>query len=80
MTYGYDAYTWGGAGMTRVGHIKRYKTKTGVKKAMNRYLEGHKEILIGWVLYRTSDESSYNPDDYTVLDRYNHKAFFEYWR
>lgn len=82
MTYGYDGYTYNNTvGLTRIV-MNGYKTKAGIKKALSRRLERQKVILNGFVLYSFNggEEQKYNPKAYTILDQFNHKAFFEYWR
>lgn len=82
MTYGYDAYGFSRqAGIVRI-NLENYKTKTGVKTALKKKLERDKLVLTSWSLYSFSgdDAHKYDHENYKILDQFNHKAFFEYWR
>lgn len=60
-------------------YVQGYKTIQGLKKAVNKYVERNKIVILGYVKFSFNGNSFYNKDNYKIIDQYNAKAFFEYW-
>lgn len=62
--------------------LEKYKTKKSLLQAVKRHMEKTKTVVLGYVLYTDSStyRTTYHKESYKVLDRFNYKAFFEYWR
>lgn len=80
MSYGYyiEAYNSSKTVFVR-RYIEGYKTRRGLEKARERFLESQKLAETGRVLFSFSGGNKYSADSYKVIDRFNAKAFFDFW-
>lgn len=58
-----------------------YKTLKGLQKSWNNFLNERKIICKGHVLYsfNGNEDKKYYKSSYKVLERFNCKAFFDFW-
>jgi cobalamin biosynthesis Co2+ chelatase CbiK len=78
MTYGY--YIEGVAGECKVRHvIEGCKTYAQLLRKVSKYKETFKVCELGRVEFTYSGNKPYCKDSYKVLERFNAKAYFEYW-
>lgn len=79
MTYGY--YIEGVSGGCKIKHtIEGCKTRAEVERKAAEYKESFKVCELGRVIFTyKGGERKYFKHNYKVVDRFNSKAFFEYW-
>jgi hypothetical protein len=77
MIYGcyLEAYTNG----IYLRHKIEAKTMQWVKRKRKDYLESNRAVELGYVYYSYAGNNEYRKSSYTVLDRFNCKAFFDFW-
>lgn len=76
----YNQYIEGYSNDVFVRHyIEGYKTLNGLKRAVNRFLNESKTVQLGYVLFTFNGLNKYRQDGYKIFDKFNTKAYFEFW-
>lgn len=68
-------------GIKQKRYLEGYKTVSTLNRAITNYLEKNKVVCLGYCKYTFNgiEEQKYKYSAYKIIDRYNCKAFFEYW-
>lgn len=79
--FGYYCEAYGN-GIRFRNYFEGYKTERGARKAAERFRMTQKCAETGHVIFKYvggKDQGKYTQSNYIVLDRFNAKAFFDFW-
>lgn len=61
-------------------YIEGYKTIKTLEKARIAYCERFKVSLLGQCLFSFNGINKYKPESYKIINQFNCKPYFEYWK